>query len=240
MKLCKKQIASALLFFFALFFLPALPAYSQRSTFGIDLGETTDRFGALARTTTGEADIEGKVVIFNRASNQGDPNIVVGGEAQLPVDTSTHAPEVAAFAGPEFNLGNHLVLGFHAQVRKLYPPTSDVNGLFFPRYKMLLFEIPAVVEYKFGTGGHAFIQGQISPEFAPHYTRSSSGTSPFPGPTLDHGYDARASVGYRFGRWYLKANYETRFFKFATNLGNPNNLANWRTDKASAGLGVVF
>ena len=107
------------------------------------------------------------VIVFNRANTPGDPNIVVGGEAQLPVDTSTHAPEFAGFVGPEFNIGKHFILGFHAQVRKIYPPTSDVNGLFFPRYKMLLLEIPAVAEYHFGSSGHAFIRAQVSPEFAP-------------------------------------------------------------------------
>ena len=240
MKLCTKQIVRVFLFFLALFIVTSHRAYSQRSSFGIDLGETTDRFGALARTTTGEADIEGSVIVLNRANSPGDPNVVAGGEAQLPVDTSTHAPEFAGFVGPEFNIGKHFMLGFHAQVRKIYPPTSDVNGFFFPRYKMLLLEIPAVAEYRFGSSGHAFIRAQVSPEFAPHYNQSSSGPSAFPGPSFDHAYTIRASAGYTFGRWYAKANYETRYFKFATNLGNPNNLNNWRSDKASAGIGVAF
>jgi hypothetical protein len=240
MKLCQQQMTPVCLLFLALILFAALPAYSQHGSLGIDLGETSDRFGAQPRTTTGEVDIEGQGILFKRVSPAGDPNIVIGGELQLPVDTSTHAPEFAAFVGPEFNLGSHFVLGFHVQVRKIYPPTSDVNQFFFPRYKMLVLEIPAVAEYKFGPGNNAFLRVQASPEFAPHYNQSSSGPSPFPGPTIDHAYTLRGSVGYNFTHWYAKVNYETRYFKFSNNLGNPNNLANWRSDKASAGVGVRF
>jgi hypothetical protein len=246
MKRCKMQMIRVCFFSLAIFLLTALPSYGQqafgqqRSTFGIDLGQTSDRFGALPRTTTGEADVEGKFIVLQHASSQGDPNIVAGGEILLPVDTSTHASEFAAYAGPEFLIGSHLMLGFHAQVRKIYPPNSDVNGLFFNRYKMLLLELPAVLEYRFGSARHAFIQGQVSPVFAPHYTASSAGASQFPHPSLDHAYTIRGSVGYTFGRWYAKASYETRYLKFSNNLGNPMNLNSWRSDKASGGIGVVF
>ncbi len=221
-------------------FLAAVPAHSQRGTFGIDIGQTTDRFGALPRTTALVGDIEGQFVVLERASKEGDPNIVAGGEIRLPADTSSHANEFAAFAGPDFHLGNHFILGIHAQARKIYQPTSFTDGQFFTRYKMLFLELPVVAEYRFGALKRGFVQAQGSWEFSPHFTNPKTGAPAFPHPNLDHGYFLRGSAGYTFGHWYLKASYESRFFKFQQNLGNPNNLNNWRTDRVTGGVGFAF
>jgi len=233
MKLCKTSIAF-------LFFLFAIPAYSQKATLGIDVGQTSDKFGGLARTTSVLGDLEGKFTIIERADKEGDPNLVAGGEIRVPADTSSHASEFAVFAGPEFHFGSHFMAGFHAQVRKVYLPSSEVSGQFFDRDKMLLFELPAVVEYKFGSPAkHVFIQAQVSPEFSPHFTVATS-PPPSPNPNLDHGYTIRGIAGYNFGRWYARATYETRYFQFKQNLGNPNGLYNWRTDAVTGGIGFSF
>ena len=243
MKLRLKLSARLCLLFLTVFFMTKLPAYCQRVTFGLDAGETADRFGGLARTTTAELGLDGQWLVRQGNHKEGMFDLVVGGEIRLPTNTTDHANEFAAYAGPIFWAGSHFSVGFHAQVHKIYLPPSDVNGAFFPRNKMLLLELPAVLEYRFGASGaarHAFVQAQIAPEFAPHYTAPSSGPSPFPNPQLDHGYFIRGSAGYTFGKWYAKATYETRYFKFSKELGNPNNLYNWRTDLASGGIGVIF
>ena len=243
MKLCQKLTARLCLLFMAVFFMTKLPAYSQRVNLGFDAGETTDRFGGLPRATTPELGFDGQWLVRQGNHKEGMFDVVVGGEIRLPADTSAHAPEFAAYAGPMFWFGNHLSIGFHAQVRKVILPTSEINDVFFPRYKMLLLEVPAVIEYRFGHPGavrHAFAQAQVAPEFSPHYTQPSSGGNTLPTPQLDHGYFARGSAGYSFGKWYAKATYETRFFKFSNELGNPNNLYNWRTDMVTGGIGVIF
>ena len=61
-----------------------------------------------------------------------------------------------------------------------------------------------------------------------------------PHPNLDHGYFVRGSAGYNFGKWYAKATYENRYFRFLNNQNNPNGLYNWRSNLISGGVGFVF
>ena len=259
MNLCKPPIL--VVFLFVLLF-SVLPAHSQdqgsqsqspqsndqqpsssladRIILGLDAGETSDKFGGLARTTTPEVGVEGKLAILERASKEGDPNIVAGGEILAPGDTSSHAPEFALFGGPEFYFGPHMTFGIHLQLRKLYTPSSEEpNNLFFSRYKMTLFELPVVANFKFGPHNRVLLQVQGTPEFQPHYTNPTQ-TPSTPHPNLDHGYAFRGSLGYSFGRWYAKATYGTRYLKFMTNTNNPLQLYNWRTDQIFGSVGLRF
>src|SRR5579871_2643633 len=56
MKRCKTHVVRV-----CLFLLAAAPAFCQRSTFGIDVGQTSDKFGSLNKVNGLEADIEGQV-----------------------------------------------------------------------------------------------------------------------------------------------------------------------------------
>jgi len=47
-------------------------------------------------------------------------------------------------------------------------------------------------------------------------------------------------MGYNFGKWYLKANYESRYFKFAVGNGNPSNLYDWKSNVITGGVGLNF
>jgi len=47
-------------------------------------------------------------------------------------------------------------------------------------------------------------------------------------------------MGYVFGKYYVKADYENRYFKFLADPFNPNNLYNWRTNVISGGVGLAF
>lgn len=235
-----KPIARICLFFLVVISLTKPPAHGQRVTLGIEAGQTSDKFGGLARATAAEVGIDGEAIVIRGNHKEDMPDIVAGGEIRLPADTSAHASEFAAYAGPMFWAGSHLSLGFHAQVRKIYRPTSDVNGVFFTRDRMMLLELPAVLQCRFGAARHTFVEAQVSPEFSPHYTPSSGGPPPVPNPSLDHGYSMRGSVGYTSGKWYAKATYATRYFKFAPVTQSPNNLYNWRTDFVTGGVGIVF
>jgi len=235
---CKRQ--KVFLLFLFLFFLAAASAYGQRATVGIDVGETKDKFGGLASDTSALGGVSGDFVVLRGNQKEGNPSLVAGGELRFPVDTGKHATEFAAFAGPMFHFGNHFSAGFHVQVRKILLPSSTVDSQVFNRYNMMLLELPAVLEYKFSNAPkHAFIQAQISPEFTPRYKAPKSGTA-YPHPTLEHGYDIRGTAGYVFGKWYARVTYDTRYFRFSPTLGNPNGLANWRSDAIGGGVGLVF
>ena len=104
---------------------------------------------------------------------------------------------------------------------------------------MELLEIPVVLRYKFGPEKRAFIEAEGAPEFSPRW-RSAGSLSPLPNPNFDHGYFVRGGIGYVFGKWYAKATYETRYFKFNANQFNPNNLYNWRTNGIIGGVGFSF
>lgn len=233
MKRCK-----ALAVRVCLVILAVVPAYAQRGTFGIDVGQTSDRFGSLPSTNALEVGIDGQIAVLTSNPKKGGPNIVVGGEIRLPSDTQNHAKEYAVFGGPEF-LAHNVTFGFHAQIRKIYLPPSTVDNQVFVRDKMELLEIPIVVRYAFGSEKKAFIQAEGSPEFSPRF-RSGGSLAPLPNPNFDHGYFVRGIAGYTFGKWYAKATYENRYFSFVENAGNPSKLYNWKSNLISGGIGVSF
>ena len=218
--------------------LAAVPAYCQRGTFGIDVGQTSDKFGALPSMNGVVAGIDGEIAILKASQKEGGASIVAGGEIRVPSDTSNHAKEYAIFAGPGFRY-HDLTIEVHAQIRKIYLPTANVDNQFFVRYKMELLEIPLVLRYKFGPEKRLFIEAQGAPEFTPRW-RSNGSLAPLPNPNFDHGYFVRGGVGYTFGKWYAKASYENRYFKFLANPNNPNGLYNWRSNVISGGVGFVF
>lgn len=234
MKRCKTHVVAV-----CLFFLAVVPAYCQRGTFGFDLGETTDKFGGLNAVTGSEVNIDGQIALLKYNPKTERPAIVVGGEIRLPTDTSNHAKEYAVFGGPEFPYHN-FVFGVDAQIRKMYLPTSTVDNQIFGRDNMELLELPLLVRYKFGAGKKWFVQAQGAPEFLPRFKTTPNSDVNLPHPNLDHGYFIRGTAGYNFGRWYAKATYESRYFKYLDNAGNPSNLYNWKTTMVTGGIGVSF
>ncbi len=234
MKRCKTHLVRV-----CLFLLASVPAYCQRGTFGIDVGQTSDKFGALTSVSGVEFGIDGQFAVIQASAKQGSPSIVAGGEIRLPSDTANHAREYAIFGGPRFQV-RALSIGFNAQVRKIILPTSNVNNQFFSRYNMELLELPLVLKYNFGSDKRAFVEVEGAPEFSPRFKRPSSSQIVLPVPHLDHGYFVRGSAGYNFSRWYAKATYETRYFKFIPDPGNPNGLYNWKSNLISGGVGFSF
>jgi hypothetical protein len=233
MKRCKTHLVRV-----CLLMLAAVPVYAQRGTFGIDVGQTSDKFGALNSVSGLEMGIDGQIAIIQANAKKGGASIVAGGEIRVPSDTQNHAKEFAIYGGPEFQIG-HLTLGVHAQIRKIYLPPANVDNQIFVRDKMELLEIPLVLKYNFGATKRAFIQVEGAPEFHPRF-RSAGSTLPLPNPNFDHGYFVRGTAGYNFGRWYVKANYENRYFSFLKNPNNPTNLYNWKSNLVSGGVGVSF
>lgn len=235
MKLGKTQFI-----YFALFLLAAVPAYCQRGTIGLDFGQTSDKSGGLSAVSGGVGNFEGEVVILQGGQKKDWPQLVAGGEIRFPADTNTHANEYAIYGGPMFRFGSRFSAGFRGEIRKILVPPATLNGVAFSRLDFKLLELPFVAEYKFNTAPrHAFLQAQISPEFTPHY-KSPVANYSLPNPNFDHGYDIRGTAGYVFGRWYAKATYETRYFKFEPTLGNPGQIYNWRTNVVMGGVGFVF
>jgi len=224
----------------------AAPAYGQqqqpqpRGYFGINVGETSDEFGGQWAKTGLAGGVEGEFTILRGGGKNNWPSVVAGGEVVFPTNTQKHADEFAIYGGPIFRFGQKFSVGFHGQVRKILVPPSNLNGVAFNRLNMELLELPLVAEYKFSTAPrHAFVQAQIAPEFSPHY-KASAPNYPLPNPSFDHGYFYRGSVGYTVGKWYAKATYESRYFKFTPTLGNPNQIYNWRTNAVTGGVGFVF
>jgi len=218
--------------------LAAVPAYCQRGTFGIDVGQSSDKFGSLPAVSGLVVGIDGEITVLKANKKEGGASIVAGGEIRLPSDTGNHAKEFAIFGGPGFQYRD-LSIEVHAQIRKIYLPTGNVDNQYFVRNKMEVLEIPLVLRYRFGPGKKLFVEAQGAPEFSPRW-RSAGSLSPLPNPNFDHGYFVRGGVGYIFGKWYAKGTYESRYFKFNANQFNPNNLYNWRTNAITGGAGFVF
>jgi len=233
MKRCKTHLVRV-----CLFLLAAVPAYCQRGTFGIDVGSSSDKFDSLSSVSGVVVGIDGELTVLQANEKSGRPAIVAGGEIRLPTDTANHAKEYALFGGPRFHIRD-LSIGFNVQVHRIILPTANVDNQFFNRYTMNLLETPLVLRYNFGTDKRVFVELQGAPEFTPHYKRSSAAII-LAHPNFDHGYFVRGSVGYRFGIWYAKASYETRYFKFNADPENPNGLYNWKSNLISGGVGFWF
>jgi len=222
-----------------LFLLATVPAYCQRGTLGIDVGQISDHFTGFPPVTAGLLDVNGEVTVIQPSAKNGGPSIVAGGEVREPFDTNNHARELAVYGGLMFGTHN-LSIGVDAQVRRIYMPPAVQNNQVFNRDKLELVQIPLVVRYKFGPSQRAFFEARGEPEFKPHYLTNAS-TAGLPSPGFDHGYTLKGSVGYKFGQWYyVRGSYETRYFKFAATPGNPNNLYNWKSNVISGGVGLTF
>jgi hypothetical protein len=222
-----------------LFLLAAVPAYCQRGTFGVDVGQISDHFAGFSPVTDALVDINGELTVKGPSQKNGGPSIVAGGEIRFPTNTNLHAKEFAVYGGLMFGVGNFSI-GVDAQVRRIYMPPAILGDQVFNRDNFELVQIPLVVRYKFGPSKHAFFEARGEPEFKPHYLTNAS-TNILPSPGFDHGYTAKGSVGYKFGQWYyVKGSYETRFFKFASTAGNPNDLYNWKSNVISGGVGLTF
>jgi len=237
MKPGKADVVRASLFL--LFLLATVPAYCQRGTLDVSGGQISDQFGALKPVTGAAVDVNGEVIVIKPSAKNGGPSIVGGGEMRLPTDAG-HAKEFALYGGVVFGV-NNFSIGVNAEFRKIYMPSATLDNQVLNRDNMKLFELPLVIKYKFGPGRRAFVEVQGEPEFTPHFKVSPLSKVPLPNPTLDHGYDLRGSVGYAFGtHWYVKGSYDTRYFKFAENLGNPSSLYNWKSNLITGGIGVTF
>lgn len=236
MKPGKSQLVHVLIFLLA-----AIPAYCQRGELGIDAGQASDKFGGLSRFSGVVGDVNGKLVILEGNEKGESPNVVAGGEIRFPVDTGHHANEFALFGGVEFQFTRAFSAGLHAQVRKMLMPPSTVQGQTFNRETFELFQLPLVVQYKFGPARRLFLRAEGEPEFRPRFRNTTAtANSSLPIPNLDHAYTVRGSLGYTFGNWYARGSYETRYFKFVPSLGNPSGLYNWRSDFMTGGVGILF
>jgi len=220
--------------------LVSIRAYSQQSTFGVDVGEVSDKFGALSSTNAAQVNINGQVTILKGNPKEQRPAIVAGGEIILPADTNNHAKEFAVWGGPMFHAG-HFILGFEAQIRKIIEPTAFVDNQFFQRDTLEFLEVPGVIRYDFGASKRVFVEVKGAPEFHPRFRTPKGTTVLLPNPHLDYGYFIRGSAGYNSSHhWYARASYELRYLKYEPDAGNPNGLYNWRSNSISGGVGVTF
>ncbi len=239
MKPGKADRVRASVFFLFVFLLATIPAYCQRGTFDLNVGQTSDRFGSLESVTSAVIDINGELTIIKSSAKTGRPNIVAGGEVRAPVDTANHSKEYAAYGGVAWPVRNFSI-GLNVEVRKILLPPATVDNQILNRYDMNLLELPIVIKYRFGNGKRVFVEAQGWPEFTPHYKTSVPVSTPHP--NFDHGYTLRGSVGCNFGKWwYVQGTYESRYFSFMNNNGgNPSNLYNWKSNMITGGAGVRF
>jgi hypothetical protein len=220
--------------------LAAVPAYCQRGTLDLNAGETSDKFAALPTVNSAVLDINGDVTVKKPSAKLGGPGIVAGGEVRVPSDNTNHAKEFAVFGGLAFQASSNFSIAVHAQVRKIDLPVATINNQIVVRDNLELLQIPIVLKYKFGPDRRAFVNVQGEPEFTPRYRASKSTLISLPNPNFDHGYTVRGSAGYSFGKLYVQGTYETRYFKFIENGGNPSNLYNWKSNMITGGVGVSF
>jgi hypothetical protein len=220
--------------------LAAVPAYCQRGTFDVNAGGTYDQFGTLPHVTGAVLDLTGEFIIKKPNPKKGGPAILAGGEVRVPSNAGDHSKEYAVYGGLAFT-ARSFTFGVDAEVRKILIPSATIENQIVNRYDMELVELPAYVRYRFGPAKRAFVQIQGQPEFSPHYKSPKGAAVATPHPEFDYGYTVRASVGYDFGKWYYaKATAETRYFKFASGLGNPSSLYNWKSNMVTGGVGVRF
>jgi len=225
---------------FLLFLLATVPGYGQRGTLDLNAGETSDKFAALPTVNSAVIDISGEVAVKKPSAKIGGPSIVAGGEIRFPSDSTNHAKEFAAFGGLAFQVTSNFSIAVHGQLRKIDLPVATINNQIVVRDNLELLQIPIVLKYNFGPEKRVFVHVQGEPEFTPRYRASKATLISLPHPNFDYGYTIRGSVGYNFGQWYVQGTYQTSYFKFIENGGNPSNLYNWKSNMITAGVGVNF
>lgn len=234
MKHCLRQFACG-----CVVCLITIPAVCQRGNIGLDVGQVTDKFDSLPPSTDAFVDLNGQLTVIKPSEKKGGPGVVAGAELRSPTDTTNHPREYAVYAGLVFRYRD-LSIGVDAQGRKIILPAAIVNNQILNRDTMELFELPVKIKYPFGPGKHAFIEAQGEPEFTPRFHKNGPSLVALPSPNFDHGYSLRGNIGYSFGKWYAKGSYESRYFKFIENAGNPDGLYNWRSRLISGGVGITF
>lgn len=225
---------------FLLFLLATIPAYCQRGSIDINGGETSDKFDSLSTVTGAVVDVNGELTVKKPSAKNGGPSIVAGGEVRVPSDSTNHAKEFAVFGGVAFQATPNFSIGVNAQVRKIDLPAANVDNQILVRGNLELLQIPIVLKYKFGPEKRFFVHVQGEPELTPRYRAPNSVLVVLPKPNFDHAYTIRGSLGYTFGKWYAQGTYQTQYFKFLANPGNPSNLYNWKSTMITGGVGVSF
>ena len=109
---------------FLLFLLATVPAYCQRGTLDLNVGETSDKFGALAPVTGTVVDLNGELTVIKTSQKNGGPSIVDGGEVRVPTDSANHAKEFAVYGGLAWGVHNFSI-GVNAEVRKILMPNCS-------------------------------------------------------------------------------------------------------------------
>jgi len=101
-----------------LFLLAVVPAYCQRGTFGIDIGNTSDTFAGLPTRSSAVFLVDGEFAVIKSNLKTQRPAVVAGGEIRLPEDALNHAKEFAVYGGVHFKfLKDNLTIGADGQVR---------------------------------------------------------------------------------------------------------------------------
>lgn len=234
MKHCLRQFACG-----CVVLLFAIPAICQRGNVEVYAGQLTDKFDSLPSKTDALLDLNGQFTVIKPSEKRGGPSVVAGAELRSPTDTTNHAREYAVYGGLVFR-SHDLSVEVDAQGRKIDLPPAIVNNQILNRDIMELLQLPLTIKYTFGPGKHVFVEAKGEPEFTGRFHRTGSSLVTLPGPNLDHGYSLQGSLGYNFGRWYAKGSYESRYFKFRPDAGNPNGLYNWQSRLISGGVGVRF
>ena len=82
-------------YLFLLFLLATVPAYCQRGTLDLNVGQVSDKFGDLAPVTSAVLDVNGQFTVIKPSPKNGGPSIVAGGEIRVPSD-ARGVPRAAA------------------------------------------------------------------------------------------------------------------------------------------------
>ena len=140
MKRCKTHLVRV-----CVIVLAAVPAYCQRGTFGIDIGQTSDKFDALSSVSGLEVDVDGQITVLKSNRNRVAPASWPGARSAcrpIPeiMPRSTPSLEDLVFQFRELSIG---VERSGPQDRSSHArPSIQV----FARDTMELLELPVVTQ----------------------------------------------------------------------------------------------
>ena len=191
-----------------------VPAYGQRGTLDIDAGEVTDKFGAQPQVTAADFGLNGQVTLI-QATKDGGPSIVAGGELRVPP-----TPPPMPASTPSSAVRSSPWQFFHRRQRP-GPQDSSCPTLTWmePSWTATTWNCsnsPSSSDTNSVPTSALSSRPTASPNSLPTTNRLPCQPVGVPHPNFDYGYTVRGSVGYNFGKWYVKGTYETRYFKFAS------------------------
>ena len=239
---------------FALF---STGAYAQRMALSAELGHETTQFGnpdnssfTYAKRSSEFIQFGPQLMLFGNSDRLGGWNLTLGGDLRFPFDTSDATGNPMEFAGNVMvnqRVGS-MAFGAGFEMRDILLP-SEPN---FIRPNQIMFGMPVMFKYTFGSGHRAYAQAGGTlwmANYSQNVVSAFGQTVALQNGTISMGNcftqtcgDLKLTGGYVFGHTALKGSYlyRSNHFSITGNPGVDPAIMDFRQNEISGGIVLTY